>query len=700
MATSATLNFDLFARDHASGTFRKFGANVSQSNSSVSKLRSGVASLAKGFIALGVAYKTIEFGKEAVREASDLNESINAVNVSYGKNAKAVQRMGQEAATALGLSNSEFNSLAVRFSAFSKTISGGGRKTVGVLDDLTTRASDFASVMNLDVNQAAELFQSGLAGETEPLRRFGLDLSAAAVTAHAYKAGIAEAGAELTEQQKIQARYSLLMKQTAKTQGDFSKTSDQAANASRILGAQWDNLQAKIGTAVLPVLAKLATWGNTTLIPFLSDAWDHVSQIGSAFSGSGAKSSELAMGFQKIIAAGQQVWATLKPIAVDIYNTIKANWPQISATITSVLVSIAGTVTAFAELVGTLWSKWGDDLMRVAGRVFENIYTVIRNALNVIQGIIEVVTGIIQGDWSKVWQGCRRITQAMLNGIQVLMDNFLATAREVLSSLGGMIAGLFRSAWDKARTATLNGISKVVQYAKGIPARIVSAVGDLSRILYSAGQSAIQGLIDGIGSKAADLAGVLGDLTAKIPDWKGPLDKDRKLLEPGGKAIMDGLMDGIESRRKALQDQLAEITDSIKSSFGGSVFGQGLSSAKDMLLFARARRNDVRTLAGDIKKLTKWGLSDSLLRQLIESGDFAGVHALAQGGQRDVRQLNRIDRQTNRALNQIGDRAGGQLVDNKAMRDAVKDGVRDGMNGAKLKVDSHGNARLMIQGGV
>jgi len=692
----------LFARDHASPTFRKFGQNVSYSNTTVSRLKSGVASLAKGFVALSVAYKAAQFGKEAVQEASDLNESINAVNVSYGKNAKAVQEMGEAAATALGLSNSEFNSLAVRFSAFSKTISGGGKKTVGVLDDLTKRAADFASVMNLDVNQAAELFQSGLAGETEPLRRFGLDLSAAAVQAHAYKTGIAEAGAELTEQQKIQARYSLLMKQTGKTQGDFSKTSEQAANASRILGAQWDNLQATIGAAVLPVLAKLTTWANTTLMPFLSKAAGWVSGLGESFSGMGGKSSELSTAFQSIATAGLAVWNALKPIAIDIFNYVKENWPQIKATISEVLTQISGIITSVVALVTEIWNKWGDDLLRVAGRFWSMIGGVVKGALNVIQGIINVVTGIIKGDWGQVWEGVKQILKGAWEVLVSLVKQHLGNLLDLVKGLGGKLKEFMGWAWDKAKEAVRTGIGKLLGLVKELPGKIISALGDLVADMFSMGIDLIMGLVNGIKSMASDVA------DAALDTVKGAVDgaKDflgisspSKLMHKVGEDTGQGLANGIKAKKQAVQDAMKEITETVKSSFDASVFGQGLSSSGDMLLFAKARRNDIRTLAADVKKLMKWGLSDSLLQQLIESGDFAGVHALAQGGQRDVRQLNRIDRQTNRALNQIGNQAGNQLVDKKAIRDAVKEGTRDGMNGAKLKLDGHGNARLMIQGG-
>ena len=223
-----------------------------------------VGAVLAGALAVGAAGS---FLKESIREASDLNESLNAVQVTFGKNAEGIMALGKGAAQAMGLSNNQFNSLAVQFSAFAQTIAGKGGDVVGTMKDLTTRGADFASVMNLDVNEAMGLFQSGLAGETEPLRRYGIDLSAAAVGNWAVAHGIAANANEMTEAQKVQARYGSLMEQTAKVQGDFSNTSDQLANSQRILGARWDDIQAQVGSKVLPILTDLSGWALNTGLP-------------------------------------------------------------------------------------------------------------------------------------------------------------------------------------------------------------------------------------------------------------------------------------------------------------------------------------------------------------------------------------------------------------------------------------------------
>jgi phage-related protein len=158
----------------------------------------------------------------------------------------------------LGVTQSAFNQAAVRFSAFADRVVGEGGNVEGFVDDITTRAADFASVFNIDVAEALQVFQSGLSGEAEPLKRFGINLLQSEVQAFALRSGLIEVGETMTEQQKVQARYGLLMETTAKTAGDFANTSDGLANSQRILQANFQDMQATVGGALLPAFAALS----------------------------------------------------------------------------------------------------------------------------------------------------------------------------------------------------------------------------------------------------------------------------------------------------------------------------------------------------------------------------------------------------------------------------------------------------------
>lgn len=196
---------------------------------------------------------------DSVRQASDLNESLNAVNVTFGASAKEITDWGKSNAASFGLSQSAFNAMATPLGAMLKNTGLSMQDTTKWTIDLTKRAADMASVFNTSVPDALEAIQAGLRGEADPLERYGVGLSAAKVQAEA----LAETGKKtanaLTTQELATARLNIIMKQTSQTQGDFQNTSDGAANAARIASAQFDNAKASLGNALLPILAKAAT---------------------------------------------------------------------------------------------------------------------------------------------------------------------------------------------------------------------------------------------------------------------------------------------------------------------------------------------------------------------------------------------------------------------------------------------------------
>src|SRR6056297_2700303 len=182
---------------------------------------------------------------------------MNAVEVSFGSAAEGVLAIGENAAKSLGVSRTEFNEAAVRFSAFAERVVGEGGNISGFIGDISLRATDFDSVFNIDVAEALQVFQSGLAGEAEPLKIFGINLLQSEVAAYAMANGISESASSMTEAEKVQARYGLLMEQTAKVQGDFANTSGDLANLQRTVSAEFTDLQANLGQALIPVMERL-----------------------------------------------------------------------------------------------------------------------------------------------------------------------------------------------------------------------------------------------------------------------------------------------------------------------------------------------------------------------------------------------------------------------------------------------------------
>jgi len=522
-----------------------FSSGLDQAQTRLGKVKAGFQSALGPATAIGGGLAAL--GKLVSGSASDLNESANAVRVTFGAQAAAVEALSRKAATSVGLSSSEFNGMAVQFSAFTDAIGGGGAASVGVLDEMSTRMADFASVMNLDVAEAAEKFQSGLAGETEPLRKFGIDLSAAKVEAYAYSNGIASAGKPLTETQKIQARYALLMQQTAKTQGDFKNTTDQAANAQRIANAQWENARAKLGTALLPaiaavtgVLAGLATWigENSNLVLTLAAVIGGLVVVVWAVNAATAAWAAV----QGIVAVATKVWAAGQWL---LNAALSAN-------------PIGLVVIAIAALVAGLIYAWNNS---------ETFRTIVLNVWAAIKGAVLAVVNWLKTAVPAAFQW---VKNAFLNytplGLVIShwgqIKTFISGAvKNVMAAIEWIKAIPSKlSAWfGQAKDAAVAKLSSMVEWVKSLPGKIISALGNVGKMLYNSGASIIQGLIDGIKSMVGRVTGAVGDLLSKARDLlpfspakEGPFSGKGWTLY-SGRSIPQAFAQGVddEARRPA-----------------------------------------------------------------------------------------------------------------------------------------------------
>lgn len=90
------------------------------------------------------------------------------------------------------------------------------------------------------------------------MRRLGVDLSAAAVEQELFNQGIQKSQNEVTQAEKIMARYAIIMRQTADAQGDAERTSDGLANMQRRLKGILLDVRVEIGKHLLPKITEMA----------------------------------------------------------------------------------------------------------------------------------------------------------------------------------------------------------------------------------------------------------------------------------------------------------------------------------------------------------------------------------------------------------------------------------------------------------
>ena len=159
-----------------------------------------------------------------VKESNDYVENLNLFTVSMGKYAESAKAYAETVQEALGIDPSEWMR---NQGIFMNMVSGFGvveEKAALMSQNLTQLGYDLSSLYNIDISEAMQKLQSGIAGEIEPLRRLGVTLDETTLQQIAYNNGINLSVQEMTQAQKSQLRYIAIMQQSGNAMGDMART--------------------------------------------------------------------------------------------------------------------------------------------------------------------------------------------------------------------------------------------------------------------------------------------------------------------------------------------------------------------------------------------------------------------------------------------------------------------------------------------
>ena len=621
------------------------------------KFSQGFGGAIKGLIGpalvAGAGIAFTNFTKSAVSEASNLEESLNAVNVAFGSSAAGILKFGESSATALGVSQVEFNNAAVRFSAFAERIVGAGNDASGFIADVSTRATDFASVFNIDVKEALGVFQSGLAGEAEPLKRFGINLLDSEVKAFAMANGIGEVGRELTETEKVQARYGLLMEATAKTQGDFANTSDGLANGMRILQATIKNTQAEVGNALLPALQALVpaiTPLVQTLAPLLTRVFESLAplivQLAESLGPLLDGMMPLFETFELLVGVAGELLAAILPPFVEILEALtpivlalaEAFIPIVKA----LLPPLLRLIEALLPFLGMVADWLGDFWIPLLGKLIEAILPVVVYFIDLFARALEDLNTLL----APVFAGLKPIADTLL-AIAGIKPGDLKKNITVTSNVP---AGLMDS--EARRDAAMAARFAGSQIVPGVvtPDPIIGGAGasgsDAQKVLQTAIRSAKKAIKSARKEYAKEVKAAneeFSKATAEISEdfsiavARATINRDNELSQ----ALIDNtkrvaeiqadfakrLDDIVKQSMQRLRDAYRSAVEiNVASIFDGDVVAGSIDGTIEMM---RQKLIASRQLLANAASLAAAGFSQTFIEQVVGAGTDVG-NELAQ----------------------------------------------------------------------
>ena len=449
-------------------------------------------------LSTAVTLPLVGIGTAATKMAMDAVESENLFEVAMGSMAGDARKWSEETSKSLGLNAYNVRKNVATYNAMLTSMGLTSQESLKMSEGLTQLSYDMASFYNLKPEEAFEKLKSGISGEAEPLKALGILVNDNTIKTYAYTHGIAKQGEQLTEAQKVQARYGAILDATKNAQGDLARTMDSPTNKLRVMKEQAEQLGIQFGQLLIPILEKLmgvikplmdkfqglskeqqetiikiglvvAAIGPVIMIigKVISIAGTLSTIIGTvsgAMAAAGGASGALGAAFAAITGpVGIAVAAITGLIAIfvalyknneDFRNSVNTVWNGVKTLISGVIESLKAMFQAFITLANQIWKKYGDDFVKIITTAFNLVSTIVNTTLKAIQDVIKIITSAIKGDWNGVWEGIKNLTADLWNGIKSVIKSAIDLVKVIIKTEFEFIKGIISGIWNGIKGIT------------------------------------------------------------------------------------------------------------------------------------------------------------------------------------------------------------------------------------------------------
>lgn len=367
------------------------------------------------------------FFKDAVGQAADLEQSVGAIETVFKGSADQMLSWSKSAATAVGLTQNEYNELGTLIGTQLKNGGTSMDEIAGKTNDLIGVGADLSSMFGGTTADAVDALSSALKGERDPIERYGVSLNQASIDAKAAELGFQKVGGSLSQQANQAATLALIMDQTADAHGNFGKEADTLSHKQQVLNAMWENGKTQIGQAFLPAVSALAGVLISVLGPALDGAVKGVNFVSDAvryvvgyLNGSGA---DVDLGGWEGAFEGVAIFIQ------GLANTFGPVIGQIGA--------------AFAPFIGQIGSALGQ-LAPAFAQVLPSIspFGIILQGLLPILPQIASLLGLVAASLAGALAGALTSLAPVLSAVAQALSGALTTAIPLLLPLIGSLAGV------------------------------------------------------------------------------------------------------------------------------------------------------------------------------------------------------------------------------------------------------------------
>jgi len=471
-----------------------------------SKFSGGLDGL-KGIAAGAAGAAVVGFVKGAISGASDLNETMSKSQVIFGKSAAGIAQWGKTASTNLGLSQGEAVAAASDFGNMFTQLGFGQATAAKMSKSVVQMSADLGSFNNLPTSDVAERISAAFRGEYDSLQLLVPNINAARVEKQAMAMTGKTNAKQLTAQEKAAAVLAIVHKDGSKAMGDFARTSSGAANQSKIVSAQFQDLKNKIGTALLPaVRAILPAFG--AFIGFIAAHRSVMIAIGVVIGvvlvAALVAATAAAWSFTFALLANPITWIVVAIIALiaGIVLLIK-NWDKVKAKTIAVWKAIKTAVSGAWDAIRTAIVSKATAVLTFVKSIPDRIAAFFHALPGRLKQIgSDIVTGLRDGI-AGAWHWVTSKVNSLIAQIPLAIRKFLgiASPSKLMMEIGGHVATGLALGMDK-------GAGGVQSSALGLASSVTGPISANANV-STAGRSGLnRNDLDYLANRIATLMGI------------------------------------------------------------------------------------------------------------------------------------------------------------------------------------------------
>lgn len=326
-------------------------------------------------LSVGVTAPLTAAGTAAFKFSSDLDESLNKADVAFGRSAERVTAWSDTTLRSVGLAKGSALDMAANFGDMATSLGLGQDAAAGMSMALVELAGDLASFKNKGIDQVQTALKGIFTGESESLKELGVVMTQDQLAAYAMAQGIQTAYKDMSIAEQVTLRYQYVLDATKNAQGDFARTSDGAANQTRLLQESLKEAAATLGGELLPVVTPIIS-KLAELVQGFSELDENqrkaVVQTGLFLAALGP-AMKLAGGAATAVKAGVAAYQALTAAQTastaaqtGLNAAMAANPIGAVATAVGALVAVLGAWTLSAHLTAEKTNELTDKTNRVA----------------------------------------------------------------------------------------------------------------------------------------------------------------------------------------------------------------------------------------------------------------------------------------------------------------------------------------------